>query len=315
MTNWQDDRGAGTAALDERAAADRRRVEPDALARVARLELRARTVVEGVISGLHRSPHRGYSVEFAQHREYTPGDETRHIDWRLYARSERHFVKQYEEETNLRATLVLDTSSSMDYASAGVSKLDYAATACAALAMLLTHQRDSVGLALFDRGVRSYLPAAGTAPHLREALRRLATAETAPRTGIGAALHDLADRVKRRGLIVVVSDFFDQPADILLGLRHFHHRRHEVVALQVLDPHEVEFPFREPVVFSGLEGEGEMPIEPRSLRNEYLARFRAHVDALRRGCHEIGMDYAQFVTDQPVEKALTDYLSRRRRRA
>lgn len=296
------------------AGAERKLTDPATLARIARLELRARLVVEGIISGMHRSPHRGYSVEFAQHREYTPGDEIRHIDWQAYGRSDRYYVKQYEEETNLKAYLALDTSRSMSYGSGPLAKLDYAAVAAAALASLLLRQRDSVGLALFNEGIRTFLPAAGTPSHLREVLKRLEAPETAPRTSIGHAFHDLAERVKRRGLIVILSDLFDAADEIRRGLQHFRHRRHEVIVIHVLDREELTFPFRDPVVFEGMEEEGLLPAEPRALRAEYLRLLEAHVDALRRGCREMGMDYVQMPTDEPVGDALAGYLAGRARR-
>ncbi len=293
--------------------ATRRLADPQTLARISGLELRARVVVEGVIAGMHRSPHRGYSVEFAQHREYTQGDEIRHIDWQVYARSDRYYVKQYEEETNLKAYLVVDASGSMDYRSGALSKLEYAAITAAALASLLLQQRDSVGLALFNDGIQTFLPAASTATHLRELLRQLEQAATAPRTSASKTFHDLAERIKRRGLIVVLSDLFDDAQEILRGLQHFRHRKHEVIVFQVLDRHEIAFPFRESVVFEGMEGEGLLPAEPNSLRRQYLEAFEAYAGTLRRGCREMDMDYVQLPTDVPVDSALARYLSDRMR--
>src|SRR3989442_12391471 len=188
----------------------RRLADPQTLARISKLEWRARVVVEGVISGRHKSPHRGYSVEFAQHRDYTPGDEIRHIDWKVYGRSDRYYVKQFEEETNLKAYFVLDTSNSMNYQSGDLSKLDYGAIIAAALSSLLLQQRDSVGLALFNDGIKTYIPAASTPSHLRLVLGQLENLETAAKTGVSATFHDLAERIKRRGLILVLRDPFDE---------------------------------------------------------------------------------------------------------
>jgi uncharacterized protein (DUF58 family) len=291
----------------------RQLADPATLARISKLELRARAVVEGVISGMHKSPHRGYSVEFAQHRNYTPGDEIRHIDWKVFGRSDRLYIKQYEEETNLKAYLVLDTSSSMNYQSGELSKLEYGAIVAAALASLFLRQRDSVGLALFDAGIRSFLPAAGTPIQWREILRQLGTTGTQPKTDIGATFHDLAERIKRKGLIVVLSDLFDNPQQVINGLGHFSHRKHEVIIMHLVDRDELTFPFKENVVFEGMEQEGYLPAEPNALRKEYLRLFEAFVNALKRGCRELGIDYVQMVTDQPIDIALAQYLSSRMR--
>jgi uncharacterized protein (DUF58 family) len=287
--------------------------DPETLARISKLEVRARAVVEGVVSGMHKSPHRGYSVEFAQHRDYTQGDEIRHIDWKVYARSDRYYVKQFEEETNLRAYLVLDASSSMNYQGGALSKLEYGSIVSAALASLLLQQRDSVGLALFNEGVRTFLPPAGTAAHLREVLRQLEQAQTAPKTSVSGTFHDLAERIKRRSLILILSDLFDDPQQIMKGLQHFRHRKHDVIVFHVLDRHELTFPFKEMAVFEGMEEEGQLPAEPNALRSEYLRLFEEYVTALRRGCREMGMDYVQMPTDEPVSDALSRYLHLRMR--
>lgn len=291
------------------------RLVPDAqtLARITRLELRSRTVVEGVITGLHRSPHRGSSVEFAQHRDYVPGDEIRHIDWKVYARSDRYHIKQFEEETNLKATLAVDCSRSMDYRgeSGGLSKREYASVAAAALATLLLQQRDAVGLATFDAGVDQFIPPASTTSHLRLLLEVLARTESRPRTNIGETFHDLAERIRRRGLVIVFSDLFSDVSQVLRGLQHFRHRRHEVILFHVLDQDELDFPFREFAQFEGMEGELPITAEPNALRREYLATFGEYIENLRKGCRELGMDYVQLSTATPVDTALSKYLSQR----
>jgi uncharacterized protein (DUF58 family) len=291
------------------AGPNRRLTDPQTLARIASLELRARAVVEGVISGMHRSPHHGYSVEFAQHRDYSPGDEIRHIDWKVFGRSDRLYVKQFEEETNLKAYLVLDASNSMNYRSGALSKLDYGSIVAAALSTLMLRQRDSVGLATFNEGIQTFLPAAGTPSHLREMLRRLDVIETAPRTSTGATFHDLAERVKRRSLIVIIGDLFDDPQEILNGLQHFRHRKHDVIVFHTLDRDEMTFPFKETVVFEGMEEEGQLPAEPNSLRREYLKIFDRYVESLKRGCRELDMDYVSLPTDRPPDAALAQYLA------
>lgn len=289
--------------------------DPQTLAKIAKLELRARAVVEGVISGMHKSPHRGYSVEFAQHRDYSPGDEIRHIDWKVYARSDRYHVKQFEEETNLRAYLVLDTSDSMNYRSGALSKLQYGAAAAAGVASLLLGQRDAVGLALFNNGLQTFLPPASTASHLREVLKQLEQARTAPKTDISHTFHDLAERIKRRSLILVLSDLFDAPDQILKGLRHFHHRKHDVIVFHLLDRYELTFPFKDVVVFEGMEREGQLPAEPNALRREYLRVFEEYRTELRRGCREMRLDYVDMITDQPIDVVLSQYLHTRMRGA
>jgi uncharacterized protein (DUF58 family) len=292
-------------------------VDPQTLARISRLELRARAVVEGVISGMHKSPHRGSSVEFAQHRDYVPGDEIRHIDWKVYARSDRYHIKQFEEETNLKATLVLDASTSMDYKGekSFLSKREYASIVAAAIAFLLMKQRDAVGLATFDTGVRQYVPPAGTNAHMRLLLDMLERKDNHPKTGLGDTFHDLAERIKRRGMLIVLSDLFDSPDEILRGLQHFRHRKHEVVIFHILDRDELTFPFRDSSLFEGMEGEEPLMAEPNALRREYLQVFGEYVATLKRGCRELDMDYQQLPTDQAVDQALSQYLARRMQRA
>lgn len=294
----------------------RQLADPQTLARISSLEIRARAVVEGVISGMHKSPHRGSSVEFAQHRDYVQGDEIRHIDWKVYSRTDRYHIKQYEEETNLKATLVLDTSSSMDYkgTQSALSKREYASIIAAAVTSLLLRQRDAVGLALFDAGVRQYIPPAGTGAHQRLLLDVLAHNESLPKTGVGETFHDLAERIKRRGLLIVLSDFFADPDAIERGLQHFRHRKHEVVLFHILDRDELTFPFTGSAIFEGMEGEESLTAEPNALRKEYLRVFGEYVQALQRICREMRMDYCQFVTDQPLDTVLARYLAQRMHR-
>lgn len=290
--------------------------DPKTLARINSLEIRARTVVEGVMTGMHRSPYRGSSVEFAQHRDYVPGDEIRHIDWKVYARSDRYQIKQFEEETNLKATFVLDCSASMDYkgTTAGLSKREYSAVVVAALSTLLMKQRDPVGLAMFDDGVRQYIPPAGTESHLRMLMQTLAKSESRTKTGVGDTFHDLAERLKRRGMLIVLSDLFGDPDDILRGLQHFKHRKHEAIIFHVLDRDELTFPFRDSAIFQGMEEEGAIMAEPNSLRKQYLAAFDEFVQKIKRGCRNLGMDYEQLPTDLPIDEVLARFLSSRMER-
>jgi uncharacterized protein (DUF58 family) len=287
--------------------------DPQTLARISRLELRARAVVEGVISGMHKSPHRGSSVEFAQHRDYVPGDEIRHIDWKVYARTDRYHIKQFEEETNLKGMLVMDTSTSMSYqgGSSALSKRQYASIVAASIASLLMRQRDAVGLTTFDSGVRQYVQPGSTGPHMRLLLEMLEKTNSEPKTDLADTFHDLAERIKRRGLIIILSDLFDDPDTILKGLQHFRHRKHEVIVFHVLDRDELTFPFNETTIFEGLEGEEPITAEPNALRKEYISAFEEYVSRLKKGCRELNMDYQQLPTDLPIDAAISRYLSKR----
>jgi uncharacterized protein (DUF58 family) len=287
--------------------------DPKTLARINTLEIRARTVVEGVMTGMHKSPYRGSSVEFAQHRDYVPGDEIRHIDWKVYARSDRYQIKQFEEETNLQASFVLDCSTSMNYKGekSHLSKREYSAVVAAALATLLLKQRDPVGLAIFDEGVRQYIPPAGTSAHLRMLIETLSRNDSRPKTAVGDTLHDLAERLKRRGLLIILSDLFGDPDDVLRGLQHFKHRKHEAIIFHVLDRDELTFPFKDSAIFEGMEGEESITAEPNALRKQYLAAFDEYVQRLKRGCRDLDMDYQQMPTDQPIDEALARYLTSR----
>lgn len=288
--------------------------DPVTLSKISRLELRARLVVEGVIAGMHKSPYHGFSVEFAQHREYTPGDEIRYIDWKVFGRSDRHYIKQFEEETNLKAYLLLDASASMAYKSGALSKLEYGAVVGVALASLLIQQRDAVGLITFDAEPRRFLPARAASSQLRQIVEELENLTLEKKTSVGAVLHDIAERVKRRSLMIVISDLFENVEQVLLGLRHFRHKRHEVIVFHVLDRDEIAFPFRDLAMFRDLEGELQLLADPPAIRRSYLKAFGDYVTALQRGCREMGIDYVQMPTDEPVDVALWNYLAMRMRR-
>ena len=291
-------------------------LDPKTLARLHGLDLKARLIVEGYVAGLHKSPYHGFSVEFAEHREYVAGDDLRYVDWKVFGKTDRYYVKQYEEETNFACHLLLDTSESMLYRSEGaaVSKLEYAQYITAALAYLVLQQQDAVGLATFDTAVRSFVRAASQPSHLKQLCHVLEQNPARGETSIGPILHDLAERIKKRGLVVIVSDFFDDVANILLGLKHFRHRRHEVIALQVIDPAEQDFPFRDPTLFKGLEGLPEEMTEPRSLRKAYQQEFQNFVTALGRGCRDLHMEHVLLRTDAPLDLALSTFLAGRMQR-
>jgi len=287
-------------------------LKPESLQKLARMEIVARLVVEGFISGMHRSPHRGFSVEFAEHRRYVPGDEIRHINWKAYARSDRYYVKQYEEETNLRAYILLDCSASMSYASGAVSKLFYGKCLAAALSYLMLKQQDSVGLVTFDHAVRSYVPPRAVPTHLKAITHQIDEIRIGRETSLSNIFHDLAERIRRRGLIIIISDLFDDLKDILSGLSHFRHKKHEVLVFQVLDPDEISFPFRNWTMFNSLERDGHRLLtEPQRVRAAYLRSFARFAGEVRRNCRQKRIDYEQLNTAIPFDVALAAYLAKR----
>ncbi len=287
-------------------------IDPKALASLGKLEVVARSVVEGFAAGLHRSPYKGLAVEFAEHRIYVPGDDLRRIDWRVYAKSDRYYVRLYEEETNLRAYLLLDGSGSMGYSSGRISKFRYARLLAAALSYLMLRQTDSVGLVTFDTKVRRYIPPRSVPTHLRRILDELGEVSPSGETSLAEVLHALAERFKRRGLIIVLSDLFDDPKKILSALAHFRHKKHEVVVFQVLDRAEVEFPFSGYMKFRSLETRSkEVHVEPQRLRRAYLERCEAHASEIARGCRDNRIDFVRMLTAPPYEKSLAASLSRR----
>jgi uncharacterized protein (DUF58 family) len=291
------------------------RFDPTSLARYGRLALVARGLVEGFLTGAHKSPFKGFSVEFAEHRQYYPGDEIRHIDWRAYGKTDRYYVKEYEEETNLRAHLIIDASGSMTYAGAHPPKFDYARRVAAALAYLMLCQRDAVGLTTHDTQVRELIPARASSKHL---LRLLTTLErTAPggETSLAPLWEQVAARLARRGLVVILSDCFDEVPPLLRALRHFRHRRHEVLLFHVLAPEEIDFPFTRRTQFRNLERSSDrVLVDPQRLRSEYRANFERFRQELRDACDRAQVDYVLLRTDEPVDRALGAYLARRRRR-
>jgi uncharacterized protein (DUF58 family) len=286
---------------------------PDALAKFGRLELLARLVVEGVMTGLHKSPFKGFSVEFAEHRQYGPGDEIRHIDWRAFGKTDRYFVKEYEEETNLKAYLVLDASGSMGYAGAGgVSKLEYARGLAAALVYLMISQRDAVGLVTFDTEPRTMIPPRSAPGHFSVLCKAMEEAVVGGETPLSGVLHTLAERIKRRGLVLILSDGFDRADELLNALRHLRHRRHEVLFFQTIAREEESFPFTRPAKFRDLERPArEQRINPAALRATYLERFESHRRALREGLLGMDADYHKVSTGEPHERVLLDYLTAR----
>lgn len=289
-------------------------LKPEVVSRLASLELRARMVVEGFITGLHRSPYHGFSVEFAEHRQYMPGDEIRYIDWKVYGRTNRYYIKQYEEETNLKAYVMVDASASMGYASKGsVPKFEYAVSLAAALSFLMVRQQDAVGTAIYDTELRSYLPPRSRPGYVREILKQLGSARPANGTGTARSLSLVAERIKRRGLAVVISDFFDDPDDVMTALKHFRHKQNEVLAIQVLDPMERTFDFGADATFRDMETGEEMVTQPFQIRKAYAEAMADFTERLKRECRQHAIDYLLVDTSVPYDVALIEYLNKRRK--
>ena len=290
-------------------------IDPRTLAKIQGLRLRARHVVEGYVSGLHRSPYRGFSIEFAEHREYAPGDDLRYVDWKVFGKSDKVYLKQYEDETNLLCYLVLDVSESMTYTGPGaaLSKLEYASSIAAALAWLILRQQDAVGLATFDSQIRAMVRPAGNPSHLDELLTAMESISPGRKTAAGPIFHKLAQRLMKRGVVIVLSDFFDDVTSLTAGLKHFRHRRHDVVLLHVLDPAELDFPFRGPTEFQGLELFPGIQADPQVIRRAYLRELNAFRRNLERECRHLHIDYFLLRTDQPLDVALTSILATRER--
>jgi uncharacterized protein (DUF58 family) len=287
-------------------------LDPSALARFGRLELIARLVVEGVMSGLHKSPFKGFSVEFAEHRQYGKGDEIRHIDWRAFGKTDRFYVKEYEEETNLRVYLVVDSSGSMAYQGRTASKLEHARRLAASLAYLMISQRDAVGLVTFDDAIRKLIPPRSAPSQFSLITRALEATRSGGEDRLSGILHALAERIRRRGLVIILSDAFDELDELTAALRHLRHRHHEVLLFQVLAPEEEEFPFRRAARFRSLERpEHRLRVDPVRLKAAYLERFRAYCRTLKERVHAMDADYHRASTAEPIEKTLLDYLSSR----
>lgn len=289
-------------------------LDPQVMARVRSLELKARSVVEGFLSGMHRSPYHGFAVEFAQHREYVPGDDIKHIDWKVYGRNERLYLKQYEQDTNLICWLLIDASESMKYGSGEATKFDFACVTAAALAYLILQQSDSVGLATFDSQVQQLLKPSAQPGHLKDMLAVLASGAGQGPTRLGSILLELAGRIRRRGLVMLFSDLFDEPAEVLAGLKRLRYDRHEVVVFHVLDAAELDFPFQDPTLFRGMEQLPHLLTDPRSLRASYLAELQRWREELTRGCRSLNVDLVPFRTDADPGTALAAYLARRLKR-
>jgi len=285
--------------------------DPRKLARIKNLQFLARTVVEGYISGLHRSPFKGFSSEFAEYREYLPGDDLKHFDWRVYARTDKRYVRQYEEETNLTCTLLLDASGSMAFGENGVTKFDYGCCLAAALGYLMIQQRDQVGLVVFDQQVRRRIPPRNSPAHLKFMLEQLERTGPEGKTGIAGCLHSIAESTTRRGLVIVLSDLIDDQDDVMNALNHFRHDRSEVIVFNLFDPAERELPYDGLVELLDLETGDKMQVRGDVIRADYRRRFEEFVQRYRRDCAACRVDYQLVTTDTPFELMLAAYLSRR----
>ncbi|MBU1298425.1 MAG: DUF58 domain-containing protein [Bacteroidetes bacterium] len=292
----------------------RKYLQPEVVAKLSNMELVARLVVEGFITGLHKSPYHGFSVEFAEHRQYMPGDEPKHIDWKIYGKTDRYYIKQFEEETNLKSYIILDASRSMAYGSnRKISKLEYASYIAAALSYLMVQQRDAVGLTVYDEKVRTFMPPHATKSYLKAILKQLELTEGSNKTGTAASLHQIADRIKRRGLVIILSDLFDKPNEVATALKHFRHKKNEVIVMQVLDPLERSFAFGGDAVFKDMETSEEIMTQPWHLQKAYQEEMKKFLDYYKKECRENNIDYVLLDTTTPFDTALFQYLSKRQR--
>ena len=289
----------------------RRLLEPEVVSKLRNMELRARLVVEGFIQGLHRSPYHGFSVEFAEYRQYMPGDPPRFVDWKVYAKTDRYYLKVFEEETNLKCVILLDKSASMGFAGKGITKLRWASLLAASLGFLMLKQQDATGLVVFDDQIRDYIPARSVRAQLHEILGRLERVQPSERTNISDALHAMAERLKRRGLVVLISDLLDDPAKILNGLQHFRHRQHEVLVFHVLDDLERTFDYSQEARFVDLETGREIRTQPWFIKAEYRQKVEGWMQQLARECRQHLIDYVPMTTSTPFDLALLAYLNKR----
>ena len=285
----------------------------ETLSRIRNMQLLAKTVVEGFILGLHRSPYRGFSVEFAEYRAYVPGDEIRHLDWKLYGKTDRYYIKQFEEETNVNCHILLDKSASMGYGSKNLTKLQYGCYMAASLAYFMMTQRDATGLVLFDTEIRTLLPARSRTAHLHRMLAELENLQPGGSTRSGKPFHDLAEGVKKRGLIVLISDLLDEPDDVLSGLQHFKFLGNDVIVFHIVDPAELEFQFDQITEFVDPETDERVLTAPQSVRPHYLSEMDEFYGRYRQGCADLNVDYTLFDTSMPLELALSEYLYKRSR--
>ncbi len=294
----------------------RKYLDPRTLARVSSLDLRARLIVEGLMTGMHRSPYQGISVEFAQHRPYVAGDDIRHVDWKVFGKTDKIYLKQYLEETNLHLLCIVDASESMGFGSVGEgkdlwTKYDHATAIAASLSYMAIQQQDSVGLAIFDSDLKHYIKPSNSPGQWKIITKELTLVPKLKKTNTGRILDQLAEKLTHRSLIVLLSDFFDDIGNIKKGLRHLRYKKHEVMAFQVLDPLEIDFPFEETTLFKGLEETGELLTEPRALRDGYLEQLALFTDEVRRLCRGMHVDFTRMNSGEPLDVTLSGFLAGR----
>ena len=288
-------------------------LDPEAISRAEALGLHARYIVEGYMAGEHKSPYRGFAIEFAQHREYAPGDDLRHLDWKVLGRTDRYYVKQYEQETNYVAHLLLDGSESMSYGSGKISKLHYGKMVAACLAYIILHQGDAVALGIFDSELRDYAPRSDSKASMHAIMTRLAAFQGTQTTNVASVLHEMARQIRRKGIVIVISDCFDDEQQILEGIQHLRFGGHEVILLHTLDPYELEFPFQGLVEFQGLETPALLQTRPADIRKSYQQELQAFTQRLREGCDRNHCHYLMVNTSHPLDEVLSGYLSFRMR--
>jgi uncharacterized protein (DUF58 family) len=318
----------------------RKYLQPSVISKLSNIELKARLVVEGFISGMHKSPYHGFSVEFAEHRQYMPGDDIKHLDWKVLGRTDRYYIKQYEEETNLKSYLIVDASKSMSFKSAdtglnalssfkklfkskeniqaqgktsNISKLEYATYLAASLSMLMFFQKDSAGLVIYDEEIQSIIPPKATSQNLKLILTRLADIQSSGKTNTALALNKVAERIKRRGLVMIFSDLFDDQDAVINSLKHFRYNRNEVILFQILDPMELSFAIDSPTVFKDLETNKEMLSQPLSLVNSYKEAVQEFLDRYKSACRSNNIDYVLLSTETPFDISLMEYLNKRKK--
>src|SRR3954464_10964303 len=294
----------------------RKYLDPRTLARISSLDLRARLIVEGLMTGMHRSPYQGASVEFAQHRPYVAGDDIRHVDWKVLGKTDRVYLKQYQEETNLHLICVVDSSESMGYGTVGATdkpwtKYDHATAIAASLSYMAIQQQDSVGLAIFDQALSRYFKPSNSPGQWKVVVQELQQVPRWNKTNTGRILDQIAEKLNHRSLIVLLSDFFDDLESIKQGLRHLRYKKHEVLAFQILDPAEVSFPFEDTTLFKGLEEAGELLTDPRALREGYIAELSRFTDELRKLCRGMHIDFVRMNSGEPLDVALSGFLATR----
>ncbi len=291
---------------------DKSPFDPVTLSKIAGMELRARQVVDGILSGIHKSPYQGSSIEFLEHKEYSPGSEIKHIDWKVHARSDKYYVKQFEEETNLKCYLFLDTSGSMGYQSTGVSKYEYASNLVASLAYLLLKQSDLVGLINFRDKVLQYVPPRSRIVHLHVLLNALVGFKIAGKSDVAAALGEFEGKIGRRSLIIIVSDFFDDVEKVIRQLRRFQSKKNEIILFQMLDPYELTFPFESITYFESLEDDRRVLADPKSIKEHYLAGVNRFLEQLKQLCYENQIEYQLVNTSTPLDQVLVNFLAKRK---